>query len=148
MLGAVLPHTYDSQVCSAARTLEVVGERWTLLIVRDALLGIRRFEDFQRSLGIARNVLTDRLNRLVEEGVLERRAYSEARHEYRLTDSGRDLWPVVHALVTWGDRHHAPDGPPRRFEHRDCGGEVTDRRTCARCGAELALHDVHTYAVA
>ena len=142
--GVVLDRTYDSQVCSAARTLEIVGERWTLLIVRDALLGVRRFEDFRRSLGVARNVLTDRLNRLVDEGILERRAYSEKppRDEYRLTDKGRDLWPVVHALVTWGDRYAAPDGPPRRFYHRDCGGEVTDRRTCARCGAELEVRDI------
>lgn len=143
----MLGRTYDTQVCSAARALEVVGERWTLLIVRDALLGVRRFEDFQRSLGIARNVLTDRLNLLVDEGVLERRAYSDARHEYRLTDKGRDLWPVVHSLVTWGDRHEAPDGPPRRFEHRDCGGEVTAHRTCARCGAELGVRDVRSIAL-
>jgi DNA-binding HxlR family transcriptional regulator len=140
----VLHRTYDTQVCSAARTLETVGERWTLLIVRDALLGVRRFEDFQRSLGVARNVLTDRLTRLVEEGVLEKRAYSEKplRHEYRLTQKGRDLWPVVHALVTWGDRYSAPEGPPRRFVHRDCGGVVSERRTCERCGAELELGDV------
>jgi DNA-binding HxlR family transcriptional regulator len=143
-LLSVLHRTYDTQVCSAARALETVGERWTLLIVRDALLGVRRFEDFQRSLGVARNVLTERLTRLVEEGVLEKRAYSEKplRHEYRLTQKGRDLWPVVHALVTWGDRHAAPDGPPRRFEHRDCGGAVNERRICDRCGAELELRDV------
>jgi DNA-binding HxlR family transcriptional regulator len=143
-LRRMLHRTYDTQVCSAARALETVGERWTLLIVRDALLGVRRFEDFQRSLGVARNVLADRLNRLVDEGVLEKRAYSARppRHEYRLTEKGRDLWPVVHALVTWGDRHAAPDGPPRRFVHRDCGGAVSERRTCERCGAELELRDV------
>src|SRR3954454_20558053 len=103
----MLGRTYDDQVCSVARALEVVGERWTLLIVRDALLGIRRFEDFQRDLGIARNVLTDRLSRLVDLGVLDRVAYSEKplRHEYRLTEKGLDLWPVVFALGKWGDRH-------------------------------------------
>src|SRR3954451_7206267 len=140
----MLNRTYENQVCSAARTLETVGERWTLLIVRDALLGVRRFDDFQRSLGIARNVLTDRLGRLVDEGVLERRAYSEKplRHEYRLTDKGRDLWPVVHALVSWGDRHEAPEGPPVRFAHRDCGGVVDARRMCERCGAALEVRDV------
>ena len=140
----MLRRDYDEQNCSIARALEIVGERWTLLIVRDALLGVRRFEDFQRSLGVARNVLADRLNRLVEEGVLERRAYSERppRHEYRLTEKGRDLWPVVHALVTWGDRYAAPDGPPRRFVHRDCGGTVNERRVCDRCDAELELRDV------
>ncbi len=142
----MLHRTYDGQVCSAARALETVGERWTLLIVRDALLGVRRFEDFQRSLGIARNVLTDRLTLLVGEGVLEKRAYCDrpVRHEYRLTDKGRDLWPVVHALVTWGDRHAAPAGPPRVFVHRDCGGSVSERRTCQACGAELELADVRT----
>src|SRR3954462_3449695 len=103
----MLHRTYENQVCSAARALEIVGERWTLLILRDALLGIRRFDDFQASLGIARNVLADRLGRLVEAGVLERRPYCERplRHEYRLTAKSRDLWPVVHALVSWGDRH-------------------------------------------
>jgi len=139
----VLHRTYDNQTCSVARALETVGERWTLLIVRDALLGIRRFEDFQRDLGIARNVLTDRLNRLVEMGVLERRAYSEKplRHEYRLTDKGRDLFPVVHALATWGDAHDAPDGPPMLFTHRDCGGRLDDRRRCTRCGADVTVRE-------
>ena len=142
----MLHRTYESQVCSVARALEIVGERWTLLILRDALLGVRRFDDFQASLGIARNVLTDRLGRLVEAGVLEKRAYSERppRHEYRLTDKGRDLWPVVHALVTWGDRHEAPDGPPRVFLHRGCGGAVDDHRCCERCGAALEVRDVET----
>jgi DNA-binding HxlR family transcriptional regulator len=140
----MLNRTYDSQVCSAARALEIVGERWTLLIVRDALLGVRRFEDFQRGLGVARNILTDRLNRLVDEGVLERRAYSERplRYEYRLTDKGRDLWPIVHSLVTWGDRYQAPAGPPRTFTHRDCGGAVDDHRICETCGARLEVRDV------
>jgi DNA-binding HxlR family transcriptional regulator len=140
----MLPRTYDTQVCSIARTLEVVGERWTLLILRDALLGIRRFDDFQADLGIARNVLTDRLGRLVEAGVLERRAYSERplRHEYRLTDKGRDLWPVVHALARWGDKHEAPGGPPRLFVHRDCGGAIDDHRICEACGAAVEVRDV------
>ena len=137
----VLHRTYENQICSIARSLELVGERWTLLILRDAFLGIRRFDDFQRDLGIARNVLADRLDRLVDEGILERRRYQERpeRFEYRLTATGRDLWPVLHALATWGDRHAAPDGPPRLFRHRGCGGEVTDRRTCSKCGAELEV---------
>jgi DNA-binding HxlR family transcriptional regulator len=126
-----------------ARALEVVGERWTLLIVRDALLGIRRFEDFQRDLGIARNVLTDRLGRLVDVGVLERVAYSEKppRHEYRLTDKGLDLWPVVHALADWGNQHDAPNGPPVLFTHRGCGGELDDRRRCTRCGQDVTVRE-------
>src|SRR4029453_4454726 len=90
-------------------------ERWTLLVLRDVFLGIRRFDDFQRDLGVARNVLADRLARLVDEGILERRRYQERpeRFEYRLTDKGRDLWPVIFALASWGDAHAAPDGPPR-----------------------------------
>jgi DNA-binding HxlR family transcriptional regulator len=140
----VLHRTYETQTCSIARALEVVGERWTLLILRDALLGVRRFDDFQADLGIARNVLADRLSRLVDAGVLEKRAYSERplRHEYRLTDKGRDLWPVVHALARWGDKHDAPDGPPVLFVHRDCGGAVSGHRICEDCGAELEVRDV------
>jgi len=140
----VLHRTYENQQCSIARTLEIVGERWTLLVLRDAFLGIRRFDDFQRDLGVARNVLADRLGRLVHEGILERRRYRERpeRFEYRLTAKGRDLWPVLHSLVTWGDEHAAPEGPPRLFRHRGCGGRVTDRRTCAKCGAELDVRDV------
>lgn len=141
----MLQRTYDNQDCSVARALEVVGERWTLLILRDAFLGVRRFEDFQRSLGIARNVLTARLQRLVDEGLLERRPYQQrpVRYEYRLTDMGRDLWPTVVALMKWGDRHLAgPEGPPRLLLHRGCGGEVDDRRTCGRCGEEVGLREV------
>ena len=121
----MLHRTYEGQDCSIARTLEVVGERWTLLIMRDAFLGVRRFDDIQRDLGIARNVLRDRLARLVEEGLLERRPYQERppRSEYRLTAKGRDLWPVLHALLRYGDRWYAPDGPaaadrPRRVRRR------------------------------
>jgi len=105
----VLNRSYDGQNCPIARALEVVGERWTLLIVRDALLGPRRFDQLQESLGIARNVLTARLNRLVEEGVLERVRYSERppRDEYRLTAKGRELELALTALRRWGDKHAA-----------------------------------------
>jgi DNA-binding HxlR family transcriptional regulator len=108
----VLNRTYDGQNCSIARALEVVGERWTLLIVRDVLLGLRRFDELQESLGIARNVLADRLNRLVEEGVLERVRYSERppRSEYRLTAKGRELEAALSALRGWGDKYASP-GP-------------------------------------
>src|SRR4051812_15920954 len=103
----MLPRTYHDQHCSIARALEVLGDRWTLLVIRDAFLGVRRFDDFQRDLGVARNVLTDRLGRLVEEGVLERVRYQERpeRSEYRLTEKGLDLWPVTMALLRWGGRH-------------------------------------------
>jgi DNA-binding HxlR family transcriptional regulator len=141
----MLGRTYEGQVCSVARSLEIVGERWTLLIVRDAFFGVRRFEDFQRSLGIARNVLQGRLERLVEEGILERVRYQERpeRFEYRLTEKGIDLWPVMVSLLAWGDRHAAVDGgPPVVLEHRGCGGRVNDRRICESCGALLGPRDV------
>src|SRR6266568_3071745 len=122
ILFGVLKSDYEGQICSIARALEIVGERWTLLIIRDAFLGLRRFEQFQHSLGVARNVLTDRLNRLVEEGILERIAYSERppRFEYRLTEQGRDLAIPLLALMQWGDRHlaHKPPRVARRRSDR------------------------------
>src|SRR3954453_19111544 len=143
-MGPMLGRTYESQNCSVARTLELVGERWTLLIIRDAFTGVRRFGDFAAHLGIARNVLQDRLERLVEEGVLRKVPYQERplRHEYRLTDMGRDLWPTIVALLQFGDRHLAGDGPPMLLLHRGCGGEQDERRMCRRCGAALELRDV------
>jgi len=141
----MLPRTYDDQNCSVARALEVLGDRWTLLVIRDAFLGVHRFDDFQRDLGIARNVLSDRLARLVDEGLLERRRYQERpeRFEYRLTEKGVDLWPTVITLMKWGDRYYAPpEGPPRVVRHRECGGEVTDRLTCERCGEALTARQV------
>ena len=137
---SVLRSDYDNQVCSIARSLEVVGERWTILVLREVFLGVRRFDEIQNDLGIARNVLTSRLEKLVGEGVLEKRRYSERppRFEYVLTEKGLDLWPVVVSLMQWGDRHEAPpEGPPVVLTHRDCGGEVTSHRTCERCGAAL-----------
>jgi DNA-binding HxlR family transcriptional regulator len=140
----MLGNTYDNQVCSIARTLELIGERWTLLIVRDAFLGVRRFDELQSSLGVARNVLQNRLERLVEHGILDRVRYQERpeRFEYRLTEKGLDLWPVLVSLISWGDRHAAPDGPPIILEHRDCGGTVNDRRICEKCGALVGPRDV------
>lgn len=140
----MLGRTYDEQVCSVARALEVVGERWTLLLIRDAMTGTRRFEDFQRSLGVSRPVLTERLARLVDEGVLERRRYQERpeRFEYRLTDKGRGLWKVVAHLMMWGDEHYpAAGGPPRLLVHRDCGGGVDGHLRCVRCGRDLEAGD-------
>ncbi len=141
----MLPRTYEGQACSIARALEILGERWTLLVLRESFWRVRRFEDFQRNLGIARNVLTDRLGRLVDEGILRREPYQDrpARFEYRLTDKGRELWPVMMTLMQWGDRYYAEsDGPPVVVHHRDCGGEVTSHLTCAKCGAELGARDV------
>jgi DNA-binding HxlR family transcriptional regulator len=144
----VLNRTYDDQVCSIARALEVVGERWSLLILRDAFLGLRRFDDFQRSLGVARNVLADRLDRLVEAGVFERVRYTERppRFEYRLTKRGRDLYPVLFALMRWGDKYAAPNGPPRVLLHRGCGGTPDDHLVCAKCGESLSVGQLETRA--
>lgn len=144
----MLGKTYDTQVCSAARALEVIGERWSLLIVRDVLFaGATRFADFQR-LGIATNILAKRLDSLVEAGVLERRSSKEQpdRSGYAVTRKGRDLAPVIIALTQWGDRWAAPDGPPILYRHTGCGGAVTEQTTCGTCGevADLAqLHVVH-----
>ena len=141
----MLPRTYDDQNCSIARALEVLGDRWTLLVIRDAFLGVRRFDDFQRGLGVARNVLSDRLQRLVDEGLLERHRYHKRpqRFEYRLSQKGIDLWPAIVTLMKWGDRYYAPpDGPPRVVRHRGCGGELTERLTCSACGAALHARDV------
>jgi DNA-binding HxlR family transcriptional regulator len=141
----MLGNDYRALNCSIARALELVGERWTLLILRDAFLGVRRFDALQTSLGIARNVLAARLERLVAEGILEKVPYQERppRHEYRLTAKGLDLWPVIVELLRWGDRHApAPAGPPILLRHRDCGGLLGERRTCERCGQPLELRDV------
>jgi DNA-binding HxlR family transcriptional regulator len=139
----MLPRTYEGQRCSIAKALELLGERWTLLVIREAFLGTRRFEGFAEQLDIARNVLTARLARLVEEGVLERVRYQERpeRFEYRLTEKGLDLWPTIVSLLQFGDRYYAPDGPPVVLRHRDCGGEVDDRRMCTACGAPLTARD-------
>jgi DNA-binding HxlR family transcriptional regulator len=140
----MLHKDYDNQTCSIAGALEVVGERWSLLIVRDVFLGVRRFDQLQADLGIARNVLQTRLSRLVDQDVLEKRIYSEhpPRYEYRLTDKGLDLWPTLVALMYWGDTYAAPEmGPPVLLEHRGCGGAVDAHRICARCGERLSPRD-------
>ena len=140
----MLRRDYAGQNCSIAATLELIGERWTLLIIRDAFLGIRRFDDFQARLGIARNVLQARLERLIEQGLLRRVQYHERppRFEYRLTAKGVELWPVLVALMKWGDKHAAPNGPPRLTLHRGCGGEIDDHLTCSKCGARVTAREV------
>jgi DNA-binding HxlR family transcriptional regulator len=131
--------------CSVARTVDVIGEWWTPLIVRDAFYGRRRFEDFQRSLGLARNVLAARLERLVETGIMERVRYQEhpPRDEYVLTEKGRDLFPVIAALLAWGDKWTAgPAGPPLLLIHEPCGQPGTLRATCDRCGEPMGLDSI------
>jgi DNA-binding HxlR family transcriptional regulator len=139
----MLKRDYANQYCPVASTLEVVGERWTLLIIRDVFLGIRRFEELQRDLGVARNVLQARLERLVEEGILVKRPYQErpVRNEYRLTEKGADLWPVLVALLQWGDRYGLEGERPMLLQHRGCGGELDDRRRCVACGADVSVHE-------
>ena len=140
----MLGRTYESQTCSVAGSLELIGERWTLLIVRDAFMGARRFEDFQRRTGAARNILSARLSLLVDEGIFTRVPYQEhpVRYEYRITDKGLDLWPVIVALVQWGDRYIYPGRAPVLLMHKNCGGALSDRRTCETCGAKLGPRDV------
>lgn len=131
--------------CSLARSVDLLGDWWTPLVLRDAYYGVRRFEDFQRSLGIGRNILTQRLNRLVDEGMLERRPYQDrpVRHEYVLTDKGRDFFPVVAAIVRWGDRWLAGDeGPPLTLHHVPCDHDMHAEVVCSHCREPLALRDV------
>jgi DNA-binding HxlR family transcriptional regulator len=131
--------SFETMNCSVAQTLEVVGEWWTMLIVRDCFLGITRFDDFQERLGISRNILTERLEHLVARDVLVRVPYQDhpIRYDYRLTDKGRDLWLVLNALREWGDRWEAEDGPPVVLVHRACGHETSIVPTCSSCGERL-----------
>lgn len=141
----MLGNDYQGQTCSIAGCLELIGERWTLLIIRDVFRGKRRFDEIQASLGVARNVLSARLQRLIDEGILERRAYSERppRYEYFLTEKGLDLWPVLIAMLGWGDRHlFGSEGPPMTVVHKgECGGAVSDRGICERCGKQLGARE-------
>ncbi len=134
--------------CSIAKPLSVLGERWALLVIRDVSLGRRRFDEIQASLGVATNVLSQRLATLTEEGILERRAYSEhpERFEYRLTEKGRDLMPVLWSLMRWGDRWTAEEGPPLELVHDDCGHVTQMVPTCSACGEELVAGGGHMHA--
>jgi DNA-binding HxlR family transcriptional regulator len=131
--------------CSIAQSLEIVGEWWTLLILRDCFLGIRRFDDFVERLGISRNVLTDRLDKLVGAGVLERHTYDEGRgrYDYVLTEKGRALWPVLTTLREWGDEWVLGAGnEPILLEHRSCGNTIHTKMVCECCGEELQANAV------
>jgi DNA-binding HxlR family transcriptional regulator len=133
---------YEGQDCSLARSLEVIGERWTLLIIRDAFFGVRRFNDFQAHLDIPKAVLSDRLGSLVANGVLERLPDPghAGRHLYELTPAGRELWPALHALLVWGGRHRAPNG--RVFTHATCGTLLDDAGHCPECDVTPGPGDV------
>ena len=131
--------------CSVARSVAVIGDRWTLMLLRDCFLGIRRFEDFERRLGISRSVIADRLKTLTDEGVLRRDAYQDrpVRHEYRLTEKGLALHPVMMAIVHWGDVHYAgEDGPPVIHRHKACGCDFTPVQTCSVCGEPVVAREV------
>jgi DNA-binding HxlR family transcriptional regulator len=133
----MLGKTYDNQTCSIARSLEVIGERWSLLIMRDAVFGhATRYNDFQRNLGIASNILKARLDGFVDTGVMHRRKYSEQPelYEYILTDKGRSLAPVLVALTEWGDRWATDGEPPIHYTHSTCGAGITQQTMCASCG--------------
>jgi len=135
----------DQQPCSLARTLSVVGDRWTLLVLRDCFLGVRRFDDFEKRLGVTRHVLADRLKKLVEAEVLAKVAYQERprREEYRLTDKGRDLYPAMMALVHWGDRYmNGGEALPIQHVHRGCGHKMHGVLVCSECGELLSPRDV------
>lgn len=131
--------------CPVARSLAIVGDRWTIMILRNAFLALRRFDDFQAQLGVTRHVLADRLNRLVEAGVLKKVAYQDnpPRYEYRLTAKGRDFYPVLLALTNWGDKWlDNGDGPPVEYVHRSCGHKFRPTMSCPECGEPVTSADV------
>ncbi len=133
------------ELCTVSLPAALLGERWTLQLLRQAFLGTRRFEDFQSALDISRSVLTDRLGTLVEAGVLRREAYKDVRtrYEYRLTEKGLDLYPVLVSLMAWGNRYGGfEDGPPVQLEHKLCGHHTTPKLVCSECGEELRAREV------
>jgi len=135
----------DRENCSLARALAVLGDRWTLLVLREAFLRVRRFDDFQASLGIARRVLAERLKLLVREGVLKKTAYQKrpVRYEYRLTEKGLALYPALIALVHWGDAYYAgKKGPPLLHRHLACGHDFRGVMTCSECGEAVDARSV------
>jgi DNA-binding HxlR family transcriptional regulator len=128
--------------CAVGNTLGVVGERWTLLVLREAFLGVRRFDQLQRHTGMARNILSDRLNTLVGHGILRRELYQERpqRYEYRLTEAGLDLYPVLISMMDWGAKHAA--GKAMRLTHKGCGAEVMPHLACPECGERVEARDM------
>ena len=138
----------EEERCSVARTVAVIGDRWTLLVLRDCFLRVRRFEDFQARLGVTRHVLADRLRKLVRYGVLRRVPYQERprRYEYLLTQKGLDLHPVMMSIVHWGDVHMSDErGRPLLHEHKNCGKLFDPVMTCSECGEPLSAKAVHVH---
>jgi DNA-binding HxlR family transcriptional regulator len=137
-----LPKYYAGQRCSLSRALEVVGERWTLLIMRDAFFGVRRFGDFAAHLGVPRAVLSERLEALREAGVLAETRGSHGYSEYVLTDKGLSLWPVIRDLLSWGDEYYSVSGPRRVFQHAQDAGAIGPDGACAVCGLVVPPPDL------
>jgi len=137
---------WSGKACPIARSLDVVGDPWLMLILRDSLMGVRRYDDYRRSLGIADNILSKRLSAMVEAGLLTRTPYKErgrTRHEYVLTEAGAEMLPVVHALLLWGERHTAnPQDAPLRIRHDPCGRLSTSADRCDGCGEPLTPETV------
>ncbi len=135
---------YNNLDCSVARTLEHIGERWTFMVLRDAIYGVRRFDDFQTSLGIARNILTKRLTKLVDAGIMRKEAYQEhpPRYEYLLTEKGRDLVPILTSLLAWGDQWETENQPPVRLIHTTCDSVMHSQSVCSECGGEINVFNL------
>ncbi|MBR0825262.1 helix-turn-helix transcriptional regulator [Bradyrhizobium manausense] len=139
----------EQERCSVARTVAVIGDRWSLLILRDCFLRVRRFEEFQSRLGVTRHVLADRLKKLVRFGVLRRAPYQQnpTRYEYILTQKGLDLYPVVMTIVHWGDTHMVDErGRPLLHEHKNCGKMFDPVMVCSECGEPIVAKQVHVHA--
>jgi DNA-binding HxlR family transcriptional regulator len=144
------PISLSAMECSIARTLDVIGDRWSLLILRDAFYGVRRFDVFQRDLGVARNILADRLTKLVDHRVLERHQYEERppRFEYRLSDKGKALMPVLITMMRWGDEWAGPNGmPPVTLTHTTCGKATHPTVVCEHCREELTLRNLRIHPI-
>jgi DNA-binding HxlR family transcriptional regulator len=144
-VSVALPRQYTDEICPIARSLEIIGERWTLLVVRDAFYGVRRFSDFHTHLNIPKAVLSERLSLLVDEGVFAKAAGNAGRDEYVLTARGRGLWPTIWSLVSWGNENYVDPSRLRSYRHADCDGTIGSDRVCAECGrvpdvADLVLH--------
>jgi DNA-binding HxlR family transcriptional regulator len=139
----MLGRTYENEGCSAARALEIAGERWSLLILRNALFaGMTRFTDFQQSLKIAPNILTKRLESFVEERLMTTSKGESEHLEYVLTAKGLDFKPVIIALTYWGDKWAAPEGPPIVYQHEGCGGRINQHLSCKNCAVEVKIKNI------
>lgn len=138
--------SFSEMPCSVAKTLDIIGEWWTLLILRDVFYGVRRFEGLRTHLGISRKVLTSRLGRLTDENILKKSLYQNQppRYEYRLTKKGLELLPILLTIMNWGDKWKSePNKPPVVFIHKDCGRKTTPKVVCSHCGGDLNAHNIY-----